>query len=294
LAILSPNTPLISIIIPCYNQGRFLCDALESVLNQTYHHWECVVVNDGSDDETEKVANTYIKKDDRIRYIKTPNSGLSAARNNGVRASNGAYIQLLDADDLLEVNKLEYVLNFYLTDTANKKIIAYSSMRYFEHGHKEHKKIVGRDSFIAHIELKQEDSIQSQKEVMQLKNPFVISAPLYPAELFSTIGFFDETLTALEDWDFHIRCLDGGFLFHHLYFIDSMTLIRLHGDSMMRNQKLLDTNFLRIISKHALPIWVESKKEYSIKTVLNNLLPPFLVTLGRAFIKTNPNKYTKR
>ena len=76
---------VVSVIVPCYNQGEFLTEALESVMNQTYNEWECIVINDGSVDNTNEIANEWISRDDRFKYIEIDNGGLSNARNTGIR-----------------------------------------------------------------------------------------------------------------------------------------------------------------------------------------------------------------
>jgi glycosyltransferase involved in cell wall biosynthesis len=90
--------PLVSVIIPCYRQSRYLQTALESVLNQTYSSIEAILVNDGSDDNTSAIAAAY---EGRIRYIYQENAGVSTARNAGIRAAQGDYLLFLDADDVL-------------------------------------------------------------------------------------------------------------------------------------------------------------------------------------------------
>ena len=89
---------LVSVIVPCFNQGRYLVDALESVLAQSYPSWQCIVVNDGSTDETRRVALEYVARDPRFRYLEQKNSGLSAARNRGLGEMRGSHVQFLDAD----------------------------------------------------------------------------------------------------------------------------------------------------------------------------------------------------
>ena len=75
---------MVSVIVPCYNQAIYLPEALNSLLAQTYQCWEAIVVNDGSPDETEKVALEYTRKDSRIKYVFKENGGLSSARNKGI------------------------------------------------------------------------------------------------------------------------------------------------------------------------------------------------------------------
>jgi glycosyltransferase involved in cell wall biosynthesis len=99
--------PLVSLIIPCYRQARYLPGALDSGLNQSYHPVEIVVINDGSDDDTEAVARRYAGK---VRYIHQPNGGSSSARNAGIKAAEGKYLLFLDADDLLHPEALAWLV----------------------------------------------------------------------------------------------------------------------------------------------------------------------------------------
>lgn len=99
--------PLISIIVPCYNQAQYLDECLQSVLLQTYQNWECIIVNDGSPDQTEEVAEKWTSKDQRFIYIHQENLGVSAARNNGIDRASGDWILPLDGDDKISISYLE-------------------------------------------------------------------------------------------------------------------------------------------------------------------------------------------
>ena len=104
---MSDQKPLISLIIPAYNRAFVISETLQSVLHQSYDHWECLVVDDGSDDNTEEVVQTFIKADSRISYHKRPthkSKGANACRNYGFEQSKGDYINWLDSDDLLDEN----------------------------------------------------------------------------------------------------------------------------------------------------------------------------------------------
>lgn len=92
-------SPVISIIVPCYNQAEYLPETLQTVLEQNYADWECIIVNDGSPDNTEEVALAWSEKDARFRYLRKENGGLSDARNYGIKHSVGKYILPLDSDD---------------------------------------------------------------------------------------------------------------------------------------------------------------------------------------------------
>jgi glycosyltransferase involved in cell wall biosynthesis len=104
------DTDLISVIIPCYRQAHLLPDAIESVLAQQHPRHEIVVVDDGSPDETAAVAMRY-----PVRYLRQPNQGLAAARNHGLRMSQGSYLVFLDADDRLLPNHLATSLEAFRT-----------------------------------------------------------------------------------------------------------------------------------------------------------------------------------
>lgn len=97
----------VSIIVPAYNQCSYLQETLQSIHNQTYESWECIIINDGSTDDTENVALTWCQRDNRFVYHYQENQGLSAARNKGLKLASGDFIQFLDADDLIEENKLK-------------------------------------------------------------------------------------------------------------------------------------------------------------------------------------------
>jgi len=98
---------LVSIIIPCFNQAQYLPAALQSILEQSYTNWECIIVNDGSQDNTEEIAQLWLKKDNRFRYFYKQNGGLSSARNLGLDIVAGNFVQFLDCDDVLHPEKLK-------------------------------------------------------------------------------------------------------------------------------------------------------------------------------------------
>lgn len=101
------NEILISIIIPSYNQAEFLEECLVSVIDQTYQHWECIIINDGSNDNTDVIAKKWQLKDSRIKYLLIENSGVSVARNIGIQLAKGEWILPLDSDDKIAKDYLE-------------------------------------------------------------------------------------------------------------------------------------------------------------------------------------------
>lgn len=101
------SMPIISVIVPCYNQAQYLEECLQSVLEQTYQDWECIIVNDGSPDNTEEIAKKWVSKDPRFKYLYKENGGLSSARNAGIEMAEGEWILPLDADDKIGEQYLE-------------------------------------------------------------------------------------------------------------------------------------------------------------------------------------------
>src|SRR6187431_937929 len=95
---------VISIIIPTYNRANLIGETLDSILAQTYQNWECIIVDDGSDDNTEEVVNSYVKKDSRFQYHQRPHDrprGGNAARNYGFELSKGEFVNWFDDDDVM-------------------------------------------------------------------------------------------------------------------------------------------------------------------------------------------------
>ncbi len=108
------NVGLVSVIVPVYNAGKFLQYSLESLQNQTYPHWEAVLVNDGSTDNSLSVMQQYALGDSRFKIITQPNSGVASARNTGLAAVHGDYIAFLDPDDMLCPQFMEIMLKALL------------------------------------------------------------------------------------------------------------------------------------------------------------------------------------
>lgn len=104
--------PKVSIIIPFYNAESYIYRSLESVIHQTYSNIECIVIDDGSNDNTMEVIGKYKKIDNRIKCYKKENGGVSSARNLGIKKSNGDYIIFLDSDDWIEEDCIEKLIKY--------------------------------------------------------------------------------------------------------------------------------------------------------------------------------------
>lgn len=115
---------LVSIITPVYNGERFIAETIDSVLCQTYPHWEMIIIDDGSNDRTSFIVEEYTSKDSRIKLLRQANAGSASARNKGIRFAEGQYIALLDADDIWEPNFIKSQIEFM---EQKKAILVYSS-----------------------------------------------------------------------------------------------------------------------------------------------------------------------
>lgn len=124
---------LVSIITPLYNGERFVGETIESVLAQTYPHWEMLIIDDGSTDNSPQIAEQYAAKDTRIKVLHQANAGSATARNNGIRRAQGRYIALLDADDLWEPIFLEEQLKL-LQNTLGALLVCAAHKRIDEQG----------------------------------------------------------------------------------------------------------------------------------------------------------------
>lgn len=202
----------VSVVIPCYNYGRFLPDALRSAQLQTYSDVEIVVVDDGSTDDTSKVA-----KKMNARVIRQENRGLSAARNRGIAETTGEYIALLDADDIWTPHKLEHQV---VALRERRHVALCHTDGVFLHGDGWEERRKRRDyppergCPLAHL---------------LPGNRIFASSVLMRRSAVEVAGGFDEALRHFEDTDLWFRMVDQGD-----FFFVNMPLMqyRVHGDNL--------------------------------------------------------------
>lgn len=107
------ESPLVSVIMPCYNMEKYISDTIVSVRNQTFPHWELVIVDDASTDHTADIVRSHQNQDDRIRFfIKPTHSGIADTRNQCLKMAQGRYLAFLDSDDVWHPEKLDQQLRF--------------------------------------------------------------------------------------------------------------------------------------------------------------------------------------
>lgn len=174
------NNPLISIIVPVYNSAKYLPKCLDSILNQTYQNLEIICVNDGSTDNSTNILKTYTKKDPRIKILTQKNSGLSAARNSGIKAATGEYIAFVDSDDQIKPTMLKDMISALQDSHANIAVCSFEEIYpngKITHFNKNHPKKIY-------------DTASALKAMLKEKG-FMLSATmkLFPTKYFKNIKF---------------------------------------------------------------------------------------------------------
>ena len=109
---------LVSVIVPVYNVEEYLGRCVDSILNQTYRNLEVILVDDGAKDSSGGICDAYAKKDSRVRVIHKENGGLSSARNAGIDAASGEYLEFVDSDDWIEADAVESMLSLAVTNNV--------------------------------------------------------------------------------------------------------------------------------------------------------------------------------
>jgi Glycosyltransferases involved in cell wall biogenesis len=238
--------PLVSVIVPTYNYGRFIGETLECLRAQTYAHWECVIVDDGSTDDTAEQVTRFMDGDPRFKFVRQENARQAAAKNNGLRNSAGQYIQFLDADDLIEPQKFEQQVEFL--EMHPEIDIVYGSMRYFTTENPSDRLywVWGENKpWMPEIS-------GSGKEILTAlvqQNIMVINSPLIRRSVVDAVGLFDNALPPAEDWDYWVRCAAAGMRFEFKDLPGTVALVRWHSSSSSQDRRRMYTSMLSIREK---------------------------------------------
>jgi len=272
--------PLVSIIIPCFNQENFLSETLNSVKNQIYQNWECIIVDDGSTDNSKVIAQKYTSEDNRFSYSYKLNEGVSVARNFGIAHSQGAFILPLDADDKISTSYMVEAIN---TFNEYPKIKLVSSKAYFfgnRSGAWELKEYNFRDLLFGNM---------------------LHCSGIFKREDYNhTSGYRTNMKYGLEDWDFWLSLLNPNDKiiilpkFHLYYRINTVSRTSSLLEDRRRYKKMKRQVFANNISKYyisstMLPnslVYFLNKQIYQIQKKIR----PLLVhnkTLDKPFTKTN-------
>lgn len=181
------DRPLVSVIVPCFNQGAFLAETLHSVLVQTYSDWECIIVDDGSEDDSSAVAAAFVNKDRRFSYIKQANQGPCIARNNGIASSKGTFILPLDSDDIIDPTYLEKAVGYFNNHPDTKVVYCCADRFGEEHG---------------------EWRLPPYSYDALIRSNCLIVSSLFRRKDFDQIGGYNPQMdSGLEDWEFWLELL---------------------------------------------------------------------------------------
>jgi glycosyltransferase involved in cell wall biosynthesis len=234
------------VIVPTYNYGCFIGETLECLRAQTYVNWECIVVDDGSTDDTAERVSRFMEQDARFKFLRQENARQAAAKNNGLQNSAGEYIQFLDADDLIEPQKFEQQVEYL---EAHPEVdIVYGSMRYFK------TEVPDERLYWVWGENKpwMPETSGSGREVLTAlvrQNIMVINSPMIRRRVVDAVGLFDNKLPPAEDWDYWLRCAAAGMRFEFKDLPGTLALVRWHSSSSSQDRRRMYVSMLSIRDK---------------------------------------------
>jgi glycosyltransferase involved in cell wall biosynthesis len=227
---------LVSVVIPAYNLAPFLTEAVRSVFAQTYSAIECIVVDDGSTDNTREVLQALVRSYPSLKTACQTNGGVSSARNLGLCMCSGDLVAFLDADDVFLPDKIERQVKF-LQEHPNIGMVYGDYL------------LVEEDlQPLAFFNAQMPRSMQPLDALAchNWFNPLVI---LIRRNVIEQVGMFDEELAVAEDWDYWIRCAR---LVPLAYLQGAVALYRQHACQVHRNHARMRESCIRVIRKHFL------------------------------------------
>ncbi len=241
-------SPLVSVIIPCHNYGRFLRGCVESVTAQTYQNLEVFIVDDGSFDDTAEVAESLSHQYPQVSVITQRNSGQPAiARNNGITAAKGDYILCLDADDRISP---EFIENTVCCLEQNPEAaIAYPDQQNFG----------DRTDFEPHPEY-------SFRNLVRFN--FIPPASLFRRKAWEAVGGFATNVIGYEDWDFWVSCAEKGYTGRHVP--EAVWHYRVHNDGLYQSQISKDQRLkARVVMNHP-RLYTQAQKKWAKGVLTGN------------------------
>lgn len=190
------DSKLISIIVPSFNRAHLIAETLNSVFSQTYQKWECIIVDDGSSDNTIDIINSFIEKDSRFSFIKRNRfpKGAPTCRNIGLDFSNGEFIIYLDSDDILAPYCLEQRFNKFSVH-FDMDFLVFKSLLFVDEPFS--------NGFYWNIDNEENDLAR----FIKLDALWQTSGPIYKKEFLLKMNGFKEDLLFWQDYDLHLRCL---------------------------------------------------------------------------------------
>ena len=237
----------ICVVIPCYNQGKYIKETIDSLKKQIYEDFHCVIVNDGSTDNSEEVILENIKDDKRFEYYKNENHGQSYTRNFGIGKTNSKYILCLDSDDKISTAYIECAVR-YLNKHPETSLFYGNALMFYDDG----------KMYLWSLPKFSYSSI--------FKMNTIYCSSVYRRKDYTRIGGYDETMKAYEDWDFIIRLLYNN---DNVYRTDDIVFYyRRHNDSTDANAKKDVEKYKEYIIRKNKSIYDEIAKKNSATTLI--------------------------
>ncbi|MCA1816151.1 MAG: glycosyltransferase [Acidobacteria bacterium] len=232
---------LVSVVMPAYNAGAYIAESIRSVLAQTYETWECVVVDDGSADDTARVARGFADADPRIRVVSRANGGQAAARNTALKHARGSLVAFLDADDLWLPDKLRLQLD--ALEAARADVV--NSDGYF-FSDEEPEREAGEFSIVPG----RTEGAQMFRLLFEFNRVATLSVLARRAAL-DAVGLFDEDrrYQNCEDYDLWLRMARGGAIFYGM--TEKLMRYRRHAGATTHEASRLLKPMLAVVLKHA-------------------------------------------
>jgi len=248
------KAPVVSVIIICYNYGKYLSEAIQSIVDQTYTDWECIVIDDGSTDNTKKIATEFAFRDARIFYIHQQNSGPSAARNTGLRVAKGEYVQFLDADDYIHPKKIEEQVVF-LRNNPDVDLV-YGDVITF-------KDIANEERFFYEFKYatKQVSGGEAILKELVWDSVFLINTFVVKKSLLERLAYFDEDISRHEDWILWNKMALSGANFVYSKRETTISYVRAHEGSLTSDKKEMWMNRIdaRLKLENYIPLLLENR-----------------------------------
>ncbi|GAB4136941.1 MAG: hypothetical protein Fur0046_10760 [Cyanobacteria bacterium J069] len=224
-------SPLVSVVVTAFNQARFLTDAVNSVLRQDYANLECWIINDGSTDDTETIAQRLTQQDPRVQYRAQPNSGVSAARNLGAQCARGEWVQFLDGDDWISPDKLSRQLAA-VAGRNPEGLVIYSDYERVERSGQRQRCEIGEQP----IPSLAQRLVVCPDRLANSPFPLLQQAMLLHRSVLVQFQF-DETLRACEDRAFGLALLRGSATFVYVPMVAAF--YRQHGANLTQSAQTL-------------------------------------------------------
>lgn len=266
------TSPLVSVIVPCYNQAKYLPETLDCLIAQTYQCWSAVVIDDGSPDNVADIVSEYLEKDSRIKFVHTENCGVSAARNVAIRNhSVGKYILPLDGDDLITPIYLEHAVAYLETHPECKLVYGLAEKFGAEKG---------------------KWNLPEYDFQKLLFDNMIFNPAVFRREDFDrTIGYNENMRAGVEDWDFYLTLLGPEDKVHrldelvYLYRIkkSSRNTVAAQDDTMIPLRRIIYNNHKEYYQPYVEDIITYVRKTNATQVYIDRVNNSLSMKIGRLF-----------